>query len=36
MASPVHDAAIKALLLDLNQAEFRHPQTGAILIYELA
>ncbi len=36
MACPAHDNAISALLADLSQAEFRHPETGMRLIYELA
>lgn len=36
MACPAHDKAISALLADLTQAAFRHPQTGMRLIYELA
>ena len=35
MASPAHDKAIRALLADLTKIDFRHPQTGARLIYEL-
>jgi hypothetical protein len=35
MAAPVHDKAIAALLEDLNQLEFRHPETGAKIIYTL-
>lgn len=36
MACPAHDKAISALLADLTQTEFRHPETGMRLIYELA
>jgi transposase-like protein len=36
MASPAHDKAISALLTELNQLAFRHPETQARLIYELA
>jgi len=36
MACPAHDKAIGALLEDLTQATFRHPETGMKLIYELA
>jgi len=36
MACPAHDKAISALLADLTQAAFRHPETGTRLIYELA
>jgi len=36
MACPAHDKAIGALLAELNQLAFRHPQTHAWLIYELA
>jgi hypothetical protein len=35
MASPAHDKAIGALLADLTQAAFRHPETGMRMIYEL-
>jgi hypothetical protein len=35
MASPVHDRAIAALLDELNQLEFHHPETGARMIYSL-
>ncbi|MDP2824133.1 MAG: hypothetical protein Q8O52_15830 [Sulfuritalea sp.] len=35
MASPVHDRAIAALLTDLNELNFRHPETGDRLIYSL-
>ena len=36
MACPAHDKAIAALLADLTQTAFRHPETGMRLIYELA
>ncbi len=36
MACPAHDKAIAALLAELTQASFRHPQTGMRLLYELA
>ena len=35
MAAPVHDKAITALLRDLTNLEFRHPETGAKIIYAL-
>jgi hypothetical protein len=35
MAAPVHDKAIAALLQDLTNLEFRHPETGAKIIYAL-
>jgi hypothetical protein len=35
MAAPVHDKAIAALLQDLTTLEFRHPETGAKIIYAL-
>ena len=35
MASPVHDRAIAALLTDLNELNFHHPETGDRLIYSL-
>jgi hypothetical protein len=35
MASPVHDRAIAALLMDLNQLNFCHPESGDRLIYTL-
>jgi hypothetical protein len=35
MASPVHDRAIAALLSDLNELNFRHPETGDRLLYSL-
>jgi hypothetical protein len=36
MACPAHDKAVGALLNELTQAAFRHPETGARMIYELA
>ena len=36
MASPVHDKAIAGLLEELTKQEFRHPETGAKMIYILA
>jgi len=36
MASPVHDRAIGTLLEGLTQMDFRHPETGMKMIYELA
>jgi hypothetical protein len=36
MACPAHDKAMSALLVDLTQAAFCHPETGMRLIYELA
>jgi transposase-like protein len=36
MACPAHDQAIGALLAELNQLAFHHPETQARLIYELA
>ena len=35
MAAPVHDKAISALLEDLTNLGFRHPETGAKIIYAL-
>lgn len=35
MASPVHDRAIAALLSDLNELNFCHPETGDRLAYSL-
>jgi hypothetical protein len=35
MASPVHDEAVAALLDDLTKLEFRHPETGAKMVYSL-
>ena len=35
MAAPVHDKAIAALLEQLTALEFRHPETGAKIIYSL-
>jgi hypothetical protein len=36
MASPVHDRAIGALLEELTQAKFLHPETGMRMVYKLA
>jgi hypothetical protein len=36
MACPAHDKAIDALLTQLTQAAFRHPETGMLTIYHLA
>ena len=36
MACPAHDKAITAILAELNEMEFRHPETGAKMIYTLA
>jgi len=36
MACPAHDKAVAALLAELTQANFRHPETGMRMIYELA
>lgn len=36
MACPAHDEAIAALLHDLTEHEFRHPETNARMIYTLA
>jgi hypothetical protein len=36
MACPAHDKAIAALLHDLTQLEFHHPETNARMIYALA
>jgi hypothetical protein len=35
MANPVHDRAISALLEELTQQGFQHPETGQIMIYTL-
>ena len=35
MTSPVHDRAIAALLKDINQQEFQHPETGAKMTFAL-
>jgi len=35
MASPVHDRAVAALLEDINQQEFQHPETGAKMTFAL-
>jgi hypothetical protein len=36
MACPAHDKAMSALLAHLTATEFRHPETGMRMIYELA
>lgn len=36
MACPGHDTAIDALLKDLTELEFRHPETNARIVYTLA
>jgi hypothetical protein len=36
MACPAHDKAVAALLADLTEAAFHHPETGMRMIYELA
>jgi hypothetical protein len=36
MACPAHDRAIGNLLAELTRTEFRHPETGMRLIYQLA
>ena len=36
MASPVHDRAIDALLEELTQENFVHPETGMRMVYRLA
>jgi hypothetical protein len=36
MACPAHDKAVGALLNELTQAAFVHPETGARMIYDLA
>jgi len=36
MACPAHDKAIAALLVQLTQTEFRHPDSNLRMIYELA
>ncbi len=36
MAFPAHDKAVGALLNELTQVAFVHPETGARMIYELA
>lgn len=36
MACPAHDKAIGALLLELNELSFHHPETGMRMIYTLA
>jgi len=35
MANPAHDKAVAALLHELTEQEFRHPETGATMIYTL-
>jgi hypothetical protein len=35
MASPVHDRAIAALLDELTQQDFPHPETGAKMTFAL-
>jgi hypothetical protein len=35
MANPVHDKAVAALLHELTEQEFRHPETGAKMVYTL-
>ena len=35
MANPAHDKAVSALLHELTEQEFRHPETGAKMIYTL-
>ena len=36
MACPAHDKAIGSLLMELTTAQYRHPQTQALMIFELA
>jgi hypothetical protein len=36
MACPAHDQAIGALLAELTAAEYKHPQTQAKMIFEMA
>jgi hypothetical protein len=36
MARPAHDKSVEALLNDLNELAFCHPETGATMIYTLA
>lgn len=36
MVCPAHDKAVSALLNDLNRENYRHPETNARMIYELA
>jgi len=36
MACPAHDKSVEALLNDLNELAFCHPETGATMIYTLA
>jgi hypothetical protein len=35
MVTPAHDKAIAALLEDLNNLDFCHPETGAKMVYAL-
>jgi hypothetical protein len=35
MANPMHDRAVAALLHDLTELQFCHPETGAKMIYAL-
>ena len=35
MSCPAHDKAIAALLQDLTDQAFRHPETGALMRYSL-
>ncbi|MBF0440135.1 MAG: hypothetical protein HQL93_13590 [Magnetococcales bacterium] len=35
MANPAHDRAVAALLEELNQLQFCHPETGDLLVYSL-
>ena len=35
MASPAHDVAISALLAELSEQKFYHPETGALMIFVL-
>ena len=35
MAYAVHDAAVSQLFVKLNESEFRHPQNGMLMRYEL-
>ncbi len=36
MASPAHDKAIAALLAELTEMNFKHPETGMEMVFELA
>ena len=36
MASPAHDQAVAALLLELTEMNFKHPETGMEMVFELA